>query len=52
MLRAHGDEAKAIAGGQSLLPMVNLGLVEPEVLIDLSRANGPRGVAQEDGSGP
>ena len=49
MLRAHGDGAKAIAGGQSLLPMVNLGLVEPEVLVDLSRANGPRGVAQDDG---
>jgi aerobic carbon-monoxide dehydrogenase medium subunit len=49
MLRAHGDGAKAIAGGQSLLPMVNLGLVEPEVLVDLSRADGPRGVAQDDG---
>jgi len=49
MLRAHGDGAKAIAGGQSLLPMVNLGLVEPEVLVDLSRANGPRGVVQDDG---
>jgi aerobic carbon-monoxide dehydrogenase medium subunit len=49
MLRAAGDGAKAIAGGQSLLPMVNLGLVEPEVLVDLSRADGPRSVAQDDG---
>jgi carbon-monoxide dehydrogenase medium subunit len=49
MLRAHGDGAKAIAGGQSLLPMVNLGLVEPEVVVDLSRANGPRAVVEDDG---
>jgi aerobic carbon-monoxide dehydrogenase medium subunit len=49
MLRAHGDGAKAIAGGQSLLPMVNLGLVEPEVVVDLSRVDGSRGVAEDDG---
>jgi aerobic carbon-monoxide dehydrogenase medium subunit len=49
MLRAHGDGAKAIAGGQSLLPMVNLGLVEPDVVVDLSRAEGPRGVLEDEG---
>jgi carbon-monoxide dehydrogenase medium subunit len=49
MLRAHGDGAKAIAGGQSLLPMVNLGLVEPDVVVDLSRADGPRGVLEDEG---
>ena len=49
MLRAHGDGARAIAGGQSLLPMVNLGLVEPDVVVDVSRANGPRGVVEDDG---
>lgn len=49
MLRALGDGAKAIAGGQSLLPMVNLGLVEPEVVVDLSRVDGPRGVVEDDG---
>ncbi|GEM_PF-13999 len=38
MLRERGEAAKVIAGGQSLLPMVNLGLVQPEVIIDISHA--------------
>ncbi len=37
LLRTHGDDAKVIAGGQSLLPMINLGLVQPEVVVDISR---------------
>lgn len=32
----HGDEAKVIAGGQSLVPMMNLRLVRPSVLIDIN----------------
>ncbi len=38
-LRAFGGErdARLLAGGQSLLPMLNLRLVRPEVLIDISR---------------
>jgi carbon-monoxide dehydrogenase medium subunit len=32
----HGDEAKLIAGGQSLVPMMNLRLVRPSVLVDLN----------------
>ena len=31
----HGDEAKVLAGGQSLLPMMNFRLARPEVLIDI-----------------
>lgn len=31
----HGDEASALAGGQSLVPMMNLRLAQPRVLIDL-----------------
>jgi carbon-monoxide dehydrogenase medium subunit len=38
LLRQHGDEAKCIAGGQSLGPMLNLRLARPTVLIDLHRA--------------
>ncbi|RWI57123.1 MAG: xanthine dehydrogenase family protein subunit M [Mesorhizobium sp.] len=36
-LAAHGDGAMLLAGGQSLVPMMNLGLVTPEVLIDITR---------------
>ena len=37
MLAEHGDEAKVLAGGQSLVPMMNLRLARPEVLIDINR---------------
>jgi carbon-monoxide dehydrogenase medium subunit len=40
MLRSYGDDARLLAGGQSLLPMVNAGLVEPRVVIDISRLEG------------
>lgn len=35
MLARHGDDAKVIAGGQSLVPMMNLRLLQPGLLIDL-----------------
>ena len=37
LLREHGDDAKLIAGGQSLLPMMKLRLAFPSVLIDIGR---------------
>jgi CO/xanthine dehydrogenase FAD-binding subunit len=49
LLREHGEGAKVIAGGQSLMPLVNLGLVQPEVVIDISRADGGREVSVADG---
>jgi len=36
--RQHGDEAKLLAGGQSLVPAMNFRVVQPTVLIDLNRA--------------
>ena len=36
-LRQHGDAAKLLAGGQSLLPILNMRLATPERLIDLNR---------------
>jgi carbon-monoxide dehydrogenase medium subunit len=36
LLAAHGDDAKLIAGGQSLVPMLNFRLAAPEVLVDLN----------------
>lgn len=37
-LAEHGDQAKVLGGGQSLIPMMKLRLATPAVLVDLSRA--------------
>ena len=37
LLAEHGDDARILAGGQSLLPMLNLRLLDVGVLIDISR---------------
>ncbi|HYY04054.1 MAG TPA: FAD binding domain-containing protein [Gaiellaceae bacterium] len=34
---ANGRDAKVIAGGQSLVPMLSLGLARPDLLVDVSR---------------
>jgi CO/xanthine dehydrogenase FAD-binding subunit len=49
LLGEHGDDAKVIAGGQSLVPLLNLRLAAPEQLIDVMHAPGLRGIAYEDG---
>ena len=49
LLREHGEGAKVIAGGQSLMPLINLGLVQPDVVIDISRADGQRDLRAADG---
>lgn len=36
LLAQHGDEAKPLAGGQSLIPAMNFRLARPSVLIDLN----------------
>jgi carbon-monoxide dehydrogenase medium subunit len=40
LLAEHGDEAKVLAGGQSLIPLLALRLASPTVLIDLNRVAG------------
>jgi CO/xanthine dehydrogenase FAD-binding subunit len=40
LLREHGDEAKVLAGGQSLVPLLNLRLTRPAVLVDINRVEG------------
>jgi len=37
LLAAHGGDAKAIAGGQSLMPMLAFRLAAPRLLVDISR---------------
>jgi aerobic carbon-monoxide dehydrogenase medium subunit len=44
----HGDEAKVIAGGQSLLPVLRMRLNAPGVVIDLGKIESLRGI-REDG---
>ena len=39
-LAQAGDEAKIIAGGQSLVPMLNFRLLRPSVLVDINRISG------------
>jgi 2-furoyl-CoA dehydrogenase FAD binding subunit len=49
LLREHGDEAKVLAGGQSLVPMLNMRLARPSVIVDVNRL--PLGeVARDNGS--
>ncbi len=49
LLTKYGDEAKLLAGGQSLLPMMKLRLASPRVLVDLWRVTGLSYVREEDG---
>ncbi|MBI2879474.1 MAG: xanthine dehydrogenase family protein subunit M [Candidatus Rokubacteria bacterium] len=49
LLAEHGDQAKLLAGGQSLVPMLNFRLARPEVLIDLNRVPGLDGIRLDGG---
>ena len=40
ILTSHGDEAKVLAGGQSLVPLLNFRLVRPAHLVDLNEIPG------------
>lgn len=46
-LAEHGDDAKVIAGGQSLLPVLRMRLNAPEVVIDLGGIVELRGIRDE-----
>jgi carbon-monoxide dehydrogenase medium subunit len=49
LLGRHGDEAKLIAGGQSLVPALNLRLLAPKLLIDIGGVSELTGIAVADG---
>ncbi len=49
LLAQHGPDAKALAGGQSLMPMMNLRLVRPAVVIDINRVASLAGITAADG---
>ncbi len=50
MLHENGDEAKLLAGGHSLLPLMKLRLAAPALLVDLRRVPGLHGIQRENGS--
>jgi len=40
LLRERGDEAKILAGGQSLVPLLNMRMAQPELVVDINRVDG------------
>ena len=48
-LQEHGDEAKLIAGGHSLLPLMKFRLSAPAYLVDINRLDELKYVKEEDG---
>ncbi|HEU5321368.1 MAG TPA: FAD binding domain-containing protein, partial [Methylomirabilota bacterium] len=49
-LARWGDDAKVLAGGQSLVPMLGLRLARPAAVVDINRVGGLDGVREAEGS--
>jgi carbon-monoxide dehydrogenase medium subunit len=49
LLQGYGEEAKLLAGGQSLVPLLNFRLARPAALVDLNRIPSLAGIREEDG---
>lgn len=49
LMEEYGDEAKALAGGQSLVPMMNMRLVRPRCIIDINRVGELDYIRDNDG---
>ena len=50
ILAEHGDEARVLAGGQTLLAMLNLRVVEPAILLDITRIPELDAIRELDGA--
>ena len=50
LLARHGADAAVLAGGQSLMPMMNLRMAQPRLLVDINRIPGLDGI-EADGDG-
>ena len=48
-LEQHGDDAKILSGGQSLIPMMKLRIARPAYLIDINRISGLSYIKEEAG---
>ena len=44
LLDKHGEDARILAGGQSLMPTLNMRLSQPEILIDINRLDDLKGI--------
>jgi carbon-monoxide dehydrogenase medium subunit len=49
LLSQHGDRAKVLSGGQSLMPAMNLRLLAPELIVDIGALDELRGITVRDG---
>jgi carbon-monoxide dehydrogenase medium subunit len=49
ILERYGDEAKVLAGGQSLIPVMKLRIAAPRALVDINRIEGLDGLAVREG---
>ena len=49
LLAEHGADAKILAGGQSLVPVMNFRLAAPDCLVDLNRVAGLAGIRLDEG---
>lgn len=50
MLAEHGEDASVLAGGQSLVPLLNFRMARPEVLVDINRVPDLSGLRTDDGA--
>jgi carbon-monoxide dehydrogenase medium subunit len=50
MLHENGEDAKLLAGGHSLLPLMKVRMAAPTVLVDLRKIPGLHGIQQDNGS--
>ena len=50
LLGRLGDDAKVLAGGQSLIPLMKLRLASPRHVVDLNRITGLGSIAERDGA--
>jgi carbon-monoxide dehydrogenase medium subunit len=49
LLDQHGDDAKILAGGQSLIPLLRFRIAGPSVLVDINRVPGLEYIQESDG---
>jgi carbon-monoxide dehydrogenase medium subunit len=49
LLERYGDEAKVLAGGQSLIPLMKLRFASPRALVDINRIQGLGSIQEDNG---
>ena len=48
LLAEYGDRARLLSGGMSLMPIMNLGLADPELVVSLNHLSEPTGIIEND----